>query len=82
MQTLQKCIGPTIRIGRDLRCLPYAGFLFWKMEFATFVLLECNYLVCLSSFLFRFVEDNFTLINGSADQTLTFLLLHLTIKDW
>ena len=25
-QTLQNCIGPTIRIGREIRCLPYAGF--------------------------------------------------------
>ena len=27
MQPLQICIGPTIRIGRESRCLPYAGFL-------------------------------------------------------
>ena len=27
MQPLQNCIGPTIRIGREIRCLPYAGFL-------------------------------------------------------
>ena len=26
MQPLQICIGPTIRIGRESRCLPYAGF--------------------------------------------------------
>ena len=26
MQSLQNCIGPTIRIGRDILCLPYAGF--------------------------------------------------------
>ena len=26
MQTLQNCIGPAIRIGREIRCLPYAGF--------------------------------------------------------
>ena len=26
-QTLQNCISPTIRIGREIRCLPYAGFL-------------------------------------------------------
>ena len=25
-QPLQNCIGPTIRIGREIRCLPYAGF--------------------------------------------------------
>ena len=24
---LQNCIGPTIRIGRESWCLPYAGFL-------------------------------------------------------
>ena len=26
MQPLQICIGPTIRIGRESWCLPYAGF--------------------------------------------------------
>ena len=25
-QPLQSCIGPTIRIGREIRCLLYAGF--------------------------------------------------------
>ena len=29
MQPLQNCIGPTIHIGREIRCLPYAGFLFF-----------------------------------------------------
>ena len=28
MHTLQICIGPTIRIGRESWCLPYAGFLY------------------------------------------------------
>ena len=35
MQPLQNCIGPTIRIGLEILCLPYAGFLieaFPKME--------------------------------------------------
>ena len=27
MQPLQNCIGPTIRIGREILCLPYAAFL-------------------------------------------------------
>ena len=27
MQPLQNCIGPTIRIGREILSLPYAGFL-------------------------------------------------------
>ena len=26
MLPLQNCIGPTIRIGREILCLPYAGF--------------------------------------------------------
>ena len=26
MQPLENCIGPTIRIGREIQCLPYAGF--------------------------------------------------------
>ena len=33
MQPLQNCIGPTIRIGREILCLPYAGFL--KRTFLT-----------------------------------------------
>ena len=28
MQTLQNFIGPTIRIGREIRCFPYAGFFY------------------------------------------------------
>ena len=27
MKILQNCIGPTIRIGQEIQCLPYAGFL-------------------------------------------------------
>ena len=27
MQPLRNCNGPTIRIGREILCLPYAGFL-------------------------------------------------------
>ena len=30
--TCPKCIGPTIRIGRDILCLPYAGFFFRKKK--------------------------------------------------
>ena len=26
MQPLRNCNGPTIRIGREILCLPYAGF--------------------------------------------------------
>ena len=26
MQLLQNCIGPTIHIGQEILCLPYAGF--------------------------------------------------------
>ena len=39
MQPLKNCIGPTIRIGQEIRCLPYAGFfllfikLSWKYSF-------------------------------------------------
>ena len=28
MQLLQNCIGPTICIGREIQCLPYAGFFY------------------------------------------------------
>ena len=31
MQPLQNCNGPTIRIDREILCLPYAGFLFLKL---------------------------------------------------
>ena len=31
MQPLEICIGPTIRIGRESWCLPYAGFLHTKV---------------------------------------------------
>ena len=31
MQPLQNCIGPTIRIGREILCLPYAGFFLLMM---------------------------------------------------
>ena len=27
MQPIQNCIGPTFRIGQEILCLPYAGFL-------------------------------------------------------
>ena len=33
MQPLQICIGPTIRIGRESWCLPYAGFLGHTFKF-------------------------------------------------
>ena len=29
MQLLKNCIGPTIRIGREILCLLYAGFYFY-----------------------------------------------------
>ena len=32
MQPLQICIGPTIRIGRESWCLPYAEFLIIRVE--------------------------------------------------
>ena len=31
MQPLQICIGPTIRIGRESWCLPYAGFFYCRL---------------------------------------------------
>ena len=33
MPLLQTCIGATIRMGREIQCLPYAGFFFMKMSF-------------------------------------------------
>ena len=32
MKLLQNCIGPTIRIGREIRCLPYAGFFIYVVD--------------------------------------------------
>ena len=32
MQPLPNCIGPTIRIGREILCLPYAGFLITEQK--------------------------------------------------
>ena len=43
MQLLQNCIGPTIRIGREILCLPYAGFfsdLFFSSNFLDSVSLQ------------------------------------------
>ena len=34
MQPLQICIGPTIRIGRESWCLPYAGFFTFENIYA------------------------------------------------
>ena len=31
METLKICIGTTIRIGREIQCLPYAGFLMFSV---------------------------------------------------
>ena len=32
MQPLRNCNGPTIRIGREILCLPYAGFFMLQKE--------------------------------------------------
>ena len=32
MQPLQNCTGPTIRIGREILCLPYAGFFVYGLR--------------------------------------------------
>ena len=34
MKPLKNCVGPTIRIGREIHCLPYAGF------FETYLILD------------------------------------------
>ena len=43
MQPLQNCIGPTIRIGREIRCLPYAGF-FSSSFLSLFCYMNFNFL--------------------------------------
>ena len=49
-QLLQNCIGPTIRIGRESWCLPYAGFFFSKKShFQKF-----QYSFIIKSFVFRY----------------------------
>ena len=41
MQTLEICISPTIRIGREIQCLPYAGFyISLEIEFFYFFFLD------------------------------------------
>ena len=43
MQPLQICIGPTIRIGRESWCLPYAGFFFYFVEyFLNLLIAKCK----------------------------------------
>ena len=37
MQPLENCIGPTIRIIREILCLPYAGFFKWKRKYVTII---------------------------------------------
>ena len=41
MQPLQNCIGPTIRIGREILCLPYAEFflLYFLLQWIVLVVL-------------------------------------------
>ena len=34
MQPVKNCIGPTIRIGQEILCIPYAGF-FWYTVHST-----------------------------------------------
>ena len=51
MQPLQNCIGPTICIGQEILCLPYAGLLysgFWYQLLS----FKCFPLVFKSDFLF------------------------------
>ena len=42
MQPLQNCIGPTIRIGREILCLPYAGFFTLGFSLTTYSLGWCS----------------------------------------
>ena len=42
MQPLQICIGPTIRIGRESWCLPYAGFFFKDLFTISYYKLLCG----------------------------------------
>ena len=41
MQPLQNCTGPTIRIGREILCLPYAGFFLNRTPIFSFKLVFC-----------------------------------------
>ena len=40
MQPLRNCNGPTIRIGREILCLPYAGFFFFNITILSIVILQ------------------------------------------
>ena len=48
MRPLQICIGPTIRIGRESWCLPYAGFFLVKPVNLRIYFQNCCYFVCVS----------------------------------
>ena len=41
LQLLKNCIGPTIRIGRESWCLPYAGFFHTIIGFDTHIRGDC-----------------------------------------
>ena len=48
MQPLQNCIGPAIRIGREILCLPYAGFFRIKFKWQSYVHYHLQGLLSLS----------------------------------
>ena len=37
MQPLENCMGPTIRIGQEIFCLPCAGYFKWKRKYVTII---------------------------------------------
>ena len=53
MQPFQNCIGPTIRIGREILCLLYAGFLI--IDFFQQQKIDCLAYVILSAHVKRFI---------------------------
>ena len=74
MQPLQNCIGPTIRIGREIRCLPYAGFfkehkfacLHFKYKFFCWVVLFLAF--CFWSLVRNFVSSLIPTLYPSSQQ--------------
>ena len=47
MQPLHICIGPTIHIGRESWCLPYAGFSKYRIGEIPYLEFVCEGQICL-----------------------------------
>ena len=80
MQPVQNCIGPTIRIGREILCLPYAGFLLKSFFIGAIICthLEIQCLLCARLVPILNLYYNFTTHLKHLYYTFNTPLLHLT----